>query len=353
MADMTPSPESVLIYSCGETIGDGLFKLPFLQDCRARFSTAHITWLAGTGPTTYASVLAPAVHTLVDEVIEHGGVGLSGWEIISPRAPLGGRRFDLVVDTQRNVARSLAVRRIRHRVYVSGTADFLLSDRKPPKGFVRPKALNPQLSALLDLVSDRPAGAKEPQPVDVTDAYRDLAAELLPSGPVYVGISPGAGDGTKIWPLDRFLQIARDQAAAGRTPVMFLGPEERDLLGTVAAAVPEAIFPEWNRADGRQNLKGPSLVIALAGRLDAAVANDSGTGHMLAIGGAPLVSLFSKHDPEKYAPAARRLEIVDSKTYGGEDPDLIPISAVTNALDRLLATERPEGDATGEKETEL
>ncbi len=344
MALMTPPPETVLIYSCGETIGDGLFKLPFLQDCRARFPQARITWMAGTGPTTYASVLAPAIQSLIDEVIEHGGVGVSGWEIVSPRAPVDGRRFDLVVDTQRNVARSLAVRRIRHRVYVSGTADFLLSDRKPPKGFVRPKALNPQLSALLDLVANRPDGPEGRAPIEVAEAYRDLARVLLPEGPSYIGISPGAGDGTKIWPLDRFLQIARDQASKGRTPVMFLGPEERDLVQTVAEAVPQAVFPEWDRKDDRQDLKGPSLVIALASRLAAAVANDSGTGHMLAVGGAPLVSLFSKHDPEKYAPAALRLEIVDSKTYGGEDPDLIPASAVVTALERLLGN-HPSGPA--------
>jgi hypothetical protein len=57
---------------------------------------------------------------------------------------------------------------------------------------------------------------------------------------------------------------------------------------------------------------------------------------MLAAGGAPLVSLFSKHDPAKYAPRAKRLKIVDSKSFGGTDPALIPVAEVISALDGLL-----------------
>jgi ADP-heptose:LPS heptosyltransferase len=119
----------------------------------------------------------------------------------------------------------------------------------------------------------------------------------------------------------------------GRVPVFFLGPQERGLLADIRAAVPGARFPEW---EGRSPA-GPIFAIALAERLAAAVANDSGTGHMLAAGGVPLVSLFSKHDPVKYAPRARRLAIIDSKSFGGTDPALIPVNAVSRALSELLA----------------
>ena len=58
---------------------------------------------------------------------------------------------------------------------------------------------------------------------------------------------------------------------------------------------------------------------------------------MLALSGVPLVSLFSQHDPLKYAPRASRLEIVDAKDYGGTDPSLIPMEPVTAALETLLS----------------
>lgn len=328
------SPETVAIYSCGEVIGDGLYKLAFVEECRRRFPDAKITWIAGLGPSAYAGVLKPLVAYWLDEVIENPGIGRPG-QLIDPRPPLAGRCFDVVIDTQRNVLRTLCVRRIRHDRFVAGTADFWLSDVRPPDAKAQPRSLIPRLRFLLDLVSE--PSTTPPSPPRISADYRDLAARLLPDGPTYVGIAPGAADTAKIWPLERFIEVAHAQTEAGRVPVFFLGPEEADWLERIEAAVPGALFPEWDRADDRQDLKGPMLVMALGARLAAAVANDSGVGHMLALSGSPLVSLFSQHDPKKYAPRALRLAVIDSKDYGGTDPSLIPTGPVIQAVDRLLS----------------
>lgn len=328
------SPKTVAIYSCGEVIGDGLHKLAFVEECRRRFPDAAITWIAGLGPSAYAGVLKSLVANWLDEVIENPGIGRAG-QLFDPRPPLAGRRFDVVIDTQRNVLRTLCVRRIRHGSFVAGTADFWLSDVRPPDPKAQPRSLIPRLRFLLDLVSE--PSTTPPSPVRVGADYRDLAARLLPEGPTYVGIAPGAADTSKIWPLERFIEVAHVQVGAGRVPVFFLGPDEADWLERIEAAMPRALFPEWSRTDDRQDLKGPMLVMALGARLAAAVANDSGVGHMLALSGSPLVSLFSQHDPEKYAPRAMRLAIIDSKDYGGTDPSLIPIEPVIRAVDGLLS----------------
>ena len=83
-------------------------------------------------------------------------------------------------------------------------------------------------------------------------------------------------------------------------------------------------------------LKGPILVIALAHKLKLGIANDSGTGHMFAAGGCPLISIFSKHSPLKYAPLARKLTIIDSKKWGTKDPHIIPTEEVKKAIENLL-----------------
>lgn len=329
------APDTLLIYSCGETIGDGLFKLPFLADLRHRFPEAKITWLAGLGPSMYASVLAPAVAPLLDEVIEHADIGDAFLPLLpgAPR-PLGGRRFDLVIDTQMTLRRTLNARRIRHGRFISPAAGFWLSDVRPRGGAKPDRHLLKALTFLLDLAAPT---AEPPAPFEpVAPEYTALAAELLPEGPAYIGIAPGAGDKVKVWPEANFLAVAKEQASKGRVPVFFAGPEEAAKVPAWRAAVPKALFPEWDRTDSRPDLKGPLLVMALAARLDAALANDSGTGHMLAIGGAPLVSLFSKHDPAKYAPSAARLKILDSKEYGGKDPELIPVEDVLRALTSQL-----------------
>ena len=52
--------------------------------------------------------------------------------------PLAGRRFDLVLDTQRRLLTTLAVRRIRHGRFVSGAARYLLSDARPSRPLAAP-----------------------------------------------------------------------------------------------------------------------------------------------------------------------------------------------------------------------
>lgn len=325
-------PESVLVYVGGDLVGDALMKLPFVRALRGAWPDANVTWLAGVNVTAFAHELAPLVDGLIDECIENAGFGSARGKILT--RPLGGRRFDLVIDTQRGVPRSLLVRRIRHRVFVSGAADFWLSDVKPPKGWQRPRGMVAQMMGLLALAY----GAEPPEgpPVPVDAAAAALAARLLPAGPIYVGFAPGAGGQHKRWPLESYLALARLEAAAGRTPVFILGPNEAGLAGEIRAAVPGAIVPE--EAAGSGHIVTPSVSIALAGKLSAAVANDAGSGHILAAGGTPLVSLFGPTPPEKFAPAARRLEIVRAQDFGGTpEMSAIPVDAAAAALSRLLA----------------
>jgi ADP-heptose:LPS heptosyltransferase len=329
---INPPPKSVLVYVGGDLVGDALMKLPFVRALRGAWPDAHVTWLAGVNVTAFAHELAPLVDGLIDECIENAGFETVRGKILS--RPLDGRRFDLIIDTQRGVPRTLLVRRIRHRVFVSGAADFLLSDRRPPKGWKRPRGMVAQMMALLALAY----GGEPPEgpPVPVDAAAAGLAARLLPAGPTYVGFAPGAGGQHKRWPLDRYIALACLEAAAGRTPVFVLGPNEAGLAAEIGAAVPGAVVPEEEA--GRGHVRTPAVSIALAGKLSAAVANDAGSGHILAAGGTPLVSLFGPTPPEKFAPAARRLEILRAQDFGGgSEMEAIPVDAVADALNRLLA----------------
>jgi ADP-heptose:LPS heptosyltransferase len=75
----------------------------------------------------------------------------------------------------------------------------------------------------------------------------------------------------------------------------------------------------------------------LAGRLTAAVANDAGPGHMLAAGGAPLLSLQKDaRKAVKFRPAAARLEMLVAGDYG-DDMAALPSEAVEAALARLMS----------------
>ncbi|MBI1776763.1 MAG: glycosyltransferase family 9 protein [Proteobacteria bacterium] len=327
------TPASILIYAGLELMGDGFIKLPFARAVRAAFPDARITWLAGKGRTVYAHELAPLVQGVLDEVIEDVGIGKHWTELFGKR-PLSGRHFDLVIDTQSRVMTTLILRRVQHHRYLSQTAKFLFSDYRPRSGYKKPKHLHHRLFDLIVLATGRPAPSPEPGelPADAVAA----AKRLLPDGPLYVGIAPGAGNRRKCWPLERFARLATAQVERGRVPVFILGPAEAAWRQQLAASVPAARFPNQDAADAGI-ATGPVLTLALTRRLAAAVSNDSGGGHILAEGGVPLVSLWGPTVVDKAYPMARRLKLVTAQQFGGEAMELIPMEAVEAALETLIA----------------
>ncbi len=322
---MTPEPASIVVYTGLDLVGDGLMKLPFLRALRQAYPNATITWLAGKGRTVYAGMLAPLVAGLIDEVIEDAGIGTSWRELL--KRPLAGRRFDLVIDTQRRVKTTLILRRIRHGTFVSGAADFRLSDRRPPGAYAKKRRM---VEALLDLVA---AASGQHARLDVAlildTSYREAASRVLPQAR-YAGFAPGAGGTHKRWPLERFIALAVALTAEGYTPVFLLGPDEAAWREGLAQSVPGALFPLQTGGD-EQLRKSPLFTIAVAERLALAVANDSGTGHMLAAADVRLVSLFGPTDPAKFAPYVTRAAIVRAQDFGGDAMEAIPVEAVLKA----------------------
>ncbi len=335
-------PSSILVYVGFDRIGDGLLKLPFVRGLRSAFPDARITWLAGRETSVYAGVMAELAHGQIDEVIENAGIGLSPVELLRglAKGPLGGRRFDLIIDTQRIVWTSLSLYRVPHGDFISPAARFLLSSRKPERGYRFPKTMQRQLLDLLELAS----GHKFPTPktleLDLKAELLDAATRLLPEGPEYIGFGPGSGGPPKCWPLENFIALAKEQTEQGRVPVFLLGPKETDWQDEIRTAVPKALFPLQDDAVQSDDGYSPMLTIALSQRLRAAVSNDSGTGHMFAVGGVPVVILYGVTAPKKFQPMTDRLTIIRAQDFGGREMNYIPTAAVGEALEDILAEAR-------------
>ncbi len=319
--------QTVLIYSMGEVIGDGLIKLPFIAGLRAAFPDARISWCAAKGETVYATALKGVVDGYVDEVILVGANGAEPLDSMPWSKPFGGRKFDLVIDTQENLRRSAVARRGATGRFVSAAHQARSKDW--------PVAVTDRLARLLSLATD---GQGAPSPLALTNPDALKAAEaLLPAGPTYVGLAPGAGGQDKRWPLENYFQLARRIVAKGWTPVFLFGPDEAEDAAVAAREIPQALQPERNRTDGFTAVKGPLLVIALAGRLAAGVANDAGPGHMLAAGGASLLSLQQdRRKSVKFRPAAQRLEMLVAEDYGS-GMGALPVDTAWAALEQLVS----------------
>jgi len=325
MPDPLHVPASILVYVGLDAVGDGLIKLPFVRALRSAFPKARITWVAGKGHTVFADTLGPLVRGLLDEVIDEADIGSHPMELLS--RPLSGRSFDLIIDTQRRGLTTLILRRIRHRRFISATAGYLFSDIRPRER-TRPASMIGQLMQLAEAAAGCPVEANFPLPRD--PAIEAEAERLLPAGPRYVGLAPGAGGRWKCWPLERYIALAAGLRDA--VPVFLLGPAEaEDWAATIRAALPHALLPLQQASQ-----LTPMLTIALGRRLAAAVANDSGTGHMLGAADIPLVSLFGPTPANKFAPLTRRAAILRAQDFGGEAMEAIPREAVEKALSQLL-----------------
>jgi ADP-heptose:LPS heptosyltransferase len=326
---------SILVYSAGELSGDGLIKMPFIAGLRAAFSDAHITWCAANGNSVYDGWLRPVVFRFIDELI----LGAPALDAFRPMGPFGGRKFDLVIDTQTNLRRSLVGRRAGRSV-ISAAAGFALSNRRPAE--VWPDSMVGQLESLLRLAAGPGASLQRPQlaPPEAVEA----ALMLLPPGEVYVGFAPGAGGLERRWPLDRYLQVATAQQDRGRRPVFLLGPAERDYIDPVRTRAPCALLPLESAAQANLAIQGPLLTIALAGRLSAAVAADAGPGHMLAAGGTPLVSLFCEHRKKrKFLPSGETVRPIVAESFGDKAIAAIPVAEVDRILEELLSSPKSSG----------
>ena len=326
-------PYSVLVYVGLDRVGDGLLKLPFVRGLRQAFPDAHITWLAGKETSVYASCLAPVVEGLLDEVIEHAGIGLHPSELL--KRPLGRRKFDLIIDSQKILWASFSLWRIPHTTFISPAGRFLLSSIKAPKGYKFPKSMQRQLLDLLELASGQKFETPKSLNLDLGENYRADALELLPVGKNYVGFAPGSGGKPKCWDLKNFIRLAKAEVEQDRVPVFFLGPQEPEWKTPVNAQIPSALFPLQIKDNGFD----PLYTIALSERMSASVSNDSGVGHMIALGSKPLVSLFGPTVPEKFMPMGDNLTIIEAKSFGGREMSFIPYDVVAKALQDSLGQE--------------
>ncbi len=107
-------------------------------------------------------------------------------------------------------------------------------------------------------------------------------------------LNPGGGWASKLWPAERFGQIARSLRASGLRPLVSWGPGEQALADRVVAAsrgAAERSFPT-------------SLLdfVELARRARLVIAADTGPLHIACAVGTPVVALFGPTDPFRNGP---------------------------------------------------
>ena len=157
-----------------------------------------------------------------------------------------------------------------------------------------------------------------------------LKKEKAQSGELLVGLFPGAGHSGRLWPLERFAELADHLIRNDRVRVIvFAGPEER-------AMVPQMrpLFPPGTIFFDRLTI--PQLVSAQA-RLTAFISNDTGPVHIAAAVGTPVIVILDRPDPHSFTPVGEHHRLIGARTIAE-----IPVADVYRAAHEMIAVNRTD-----------
>ena len=150
----------------------------------------------------------------------------------------------------------------------------------------------------------------------IDKSYFDEAKRLLPNSN-YIGFSVTQGNEyrKKSWPLKNFINLSKNILKKNKIPVFFIEKKQIDLINEIKSEVKSAIFPEL-----KSSFSGPTLITALATRLEKTISIDNGIMHMISLSNTPMIVLFGPTNSKKFAPNIDNIKILDSKEmYNSDD----------------------------------
>lgn len=263
-----------ILFITANRLGDAVLSTGLLNALQAQFPKARFTVACGPAAAGIFSAM-PNLDRLI--VMQKLPWARHWWELWKQVATT---RWKLIIDLRG-----------------SGISQFLLARRRRVfhgSGSRVHKVI--VLSNLLKL--KEPAAPK----IWINDEHKKAAAKLWPNDGVPVlALGPTANWGGKIWPGERFAELARRLTAPnGILPaariVVFGGPGEEALAAAALAGLP------------------PDRTIDMVGKLDLLtisaalrrcalyVGNDSGLMHLAAASGVPTLGLFGPSREETYGP---------------------------------------------------
>jgi heptosyltransferase-1 len=296
-------------------MGDIIHTLPAAVALREAFPHATLGWLIEerwaellctlryprSGPRSPQRPLVDRVHA----------VNLAGWrralfsfhtlqQMTAGLSELRGIHYDAVIDFQGAVRSGLLAR-------WSG-APVVYGDAQPRENaasmfytrnvllrgngtHVVQHALALAREAVPDAVTATTAAAPVELPVD-PDADIKIAG-LIASARDFVILNPGAGWGAKMWPAERYAQVAKELAKNGLSSLINYGPGEEDLAAAVEAASGGA---------ARRISCSVSELIALTRRARLLIGGDTGPMHLAAALKIPVVAIFGPTNPARNGP---------------------------------------------------
>jgi len=323
--------KNFLVFSNGEKIGDAIIKLPLIYEIKKRFPDYRLIWLTNKEETAYNKQLKNLASLYIDEIIEKVDLNPFFWQKISNTYNFENKSYEYIFDTQKTIYRTLALRRIRCKKFISAAGNGFFSSykiNKNPHNFR--KYYLEDLFDLLNIIKFRKTDQRFRIPIP--NILEKQLSNIFNNKNKYIGIAPGAGEKDRIWPLRKFIEVGKYFEKKNYQIVFYLGPNEVKIKNQLVNLFPNSIIPE----DKIKKYSNIEIVISSTKFLSCAIANDSGIGHMLSSGYCPLIKLFGHKDSNKFTPINDKIITLNSKEYGGNDISLIPLDSVIENINKMI-----------------
>ena len=355
----TPRFKSLLIVRLS-AMGDIIHTLPAAVALRQAFPHATLGWLIEerwaellctlryprSGPRSPQRPLIDRVHSVNLAEWRRALFSFNTWQQMAVGlSQLRGTQYDAVIDFQ-GAVRSALLARWSGALVVYG--DVQPRENAASMFYTRNVLLETngthviqQALALAEAVS--PTAVVETRvefPVD-PDAESRIAG-LTADGNNFVILNPGAGWGAKMWPAERYGQVAKELAIDGLSLLVNFGPGEEELADAVEAA---------GEGAARKISCSVSELIALTRRARLFIGGDTGPMHLAAALKIPVVAVFGPTNPARNGPFGTRSTVLRSATsmtdhtrHGEPEQGLLEITAgeVIAAARKLLQNRTAE-----------
>ncbi len=289
------SVRSVLLVRLRVGLGDLLCTVPAVRALRAARPDLHValaTWpeMAGivrrTGPWVDELVPFPGAPGIPERPPDGT---LPAWS-----QAMAGRRWDLALQVYGDNPAANAVTAATGARLVGGFAPTGSAGLDPGLHVPYPHALH-EVDRHLRLLEHLglPPGASRALEWPLTADEQDEAGRLGLRPGAFAVLHPGATSPSRLWPAQRFAQVADGLVRAGLEVVVGGVAAEAATTGALVAACGTRV----------RDLTGRTSLGAYAALLrDAAVvvANDTGTAHLCAAVGGRVVTLFLSGDPRRW-----------------------------------------------------
>jgi len=257
------------------------------------------------------------------------------WSYFGLLKRIRAKRYDLAVDVSGSSSALdsfiVGLSGARWRAGLSGKWDHWFNLR-----FRRPAEKNkyrtlPELIGAMGLRSERILPTLMLSPEEKSAGRRRIEALVDPGDEPVVGIFVGGRKARgKRWPKRYFVEVAAQLRSRGAKPIVFVGPEERELVEYFRNVLGDRSVVAFE----------PSLrrFAAIVANCDLFVACDSGPMHLACALRTRTVAIFLRRNFDRWGPLSRLAQIVYRD--GGVSPDVVIDACCSELADLSLSPDK-------------